>query len=90
VADRLEAVKWRNYKVAFYDEQRDWWSPPAKLGVPKIYDLIADPKEEYPATAAPHSWIGHPAMKVVATFEASLKKHPTIAPGTHDPYTPPK
>ena len=24
VADRLEAVKWRNWKLVFYDEQRDW------------------------------------------------------------------
>jgi arylsulfatase len=30
VADRLEAVKWRNWKVVFYDEERDWWTPPAK------------------------------------------------------------
>ena len=44
VADRLEAVKWRNWKVVFYDEQRDWWSPPAKLGVPKAFDLITDPR----------------------------------------------
>jgi arylsulfatase len=29
-------------------------------------------------------------MKVVAEFEASLKKYPPIAPGTPDPYTPPK
>ena len=53
VADRLEAVKWRNWKVVFYDEQRDWWTPPAKLGVPKAFDLITDPKEEYPRTATP-------------------------------------
>ena len=51
VADRLEAVKWRNWKVVFYDEERDWWTPPAKLGEPKAFDLITDPKEEYPATA---------------------------------------
>ena len=51
VAERLEAVKWRNWKIVFYDEQRDWWTPPAKLGVPKVFDLITDPKEEYPATA---------------------------------------
>src|SRR5262245_40036484 len=57
VADRLEAVKWRNWKVAFYDEQRDWWTPPARLGTPKIFDLITDPKEEYPATAARNSWV---------------------------------
>jgi arylsulfatase len=24
VADRLEAVKWRNWKLTFYEEQRDW------------------------------------------------------------------
>jgi len=29
-------------------------------------------------------------MKIVADFEASLKKHPPIAPGTPDPYNPPK
>jgi hypothetical protein len=54
VADRLEAVKWRNWKVVFYDEQRDWWTPPTRLGVPKAFDLITDPKEEYPATGLRH------------------------------------
>ncbi len=90
VADRLEAVKWKNWKVSFYAEQRDWWTPPAKLGVPQIFNLITDPKEEYPATASPNAWVAHPAMKLVAVFEQSLKKHPPIAPGTPDPYTPPK
>jgi arylsulfatase A-like enzyme len=90
VADRLEAVKWRNWKVVFYDEQRDWWSPPTKLGTPKAFDLITDPKEEYPATALRNSWNAGPAMKVVTEFEQSLRKYPLIAPGTPDPYTPPK
>jgi arylsulfatase len=90
VADRLEAVKWRNWKVVFYDEQRDWWTPPAKLGVPKAFDLITDPKEEYPQTALRNSWNVGPAMKIVVEFEQSLKKYPPIAPGTSDPYTPPK
>ena len=90
VADRLEAVKWRNWKVVFYDEQRDWWTPPIKLGSPKAFDLITDPKEEYPQTGLRSSWIAGPAMKVVVEFEQSLKKHPPIVPGTPDPYTPPK
>jgi arylsulfatase len=90
VANRLEAVKWQNWKVAFYEEQRDWWTPPAKLGVPKLFDLITDPKEEYPQTGLRNSWVATPAMKIVADFEASLKKYPPIAPGTPDPYTPPK
>jgi arylsulfatase len=90
VADRLEAVKWRNWKVVFYDEQRDWWSPPAKLGSPKAFDLITDPKEEYPATALQNTWNAGPAMKIVTEFEHSLRKYPPIAPGTPDPYTPPQ
>jgi arylsulfatase len=85
VADRLEAVKWRNWKVVFYEEQRDWWSPPLKLGVPKAFDLIRDPKEEYPQLGVPNSWCAGPVMKIVAAFEESLKKHPPIAPGTPDP-----
>jgi arylsulfatase len=89
VADRLEAVKWRDWKMTFYDSERDWWTPPAKLGVPKIFDLINDPKEEYPGTAMPDAWVSGPMMKIVADFEQSLKKYPPIAPGTPDPYRPP-
>jgi arylsulfatase len=89
VADRLEAVKWRNWKMVFYDEQRDWWSPPVKLGTPKAFDLITDPKEEYPATALRNTWNAGPAMMILTEFEQSLKKSPPIAPGTPDPYTPP-
>jgi arylsulfatase len=32
VADRMEAVKWKNFKIAFYAAQWDCWSPPPKLG----------------------------------------------------------
>ena len=73
-----------------WDGSADWWTPPAKLGVPKSFDLITDPKEEYPATALRNSWHAEPAMKVVAALEQSLKKYPPIAPGTPDPYIPPK
>src|SRR5260370_5147885 len=90
VADRLEAVKWRNWKIAFYDEQRDWWTPPTKLGSPKAFDLITDPKEEYPATGWRSTLATKPAMNIVVEFEKSLKKYPPIAPGTPDPYRPPR
>jgi len=90
VVDRLEAVKWRNWKVVFYDEQRDWWTPPVKLGTPKAFDLITDPKEEYPQTGLRETWIAGPAVRIVTEFEQSLKQYPPIAPGTPDPYTPPK
>jgi hypothetical protein len=52
------------------------------------FDLINDPKEEYPATATPNAWVGEPMMKILADFEESLKKHAPIRPGTLDPYRP--
>ena len=89
VADRLEAVKWRNWKIVFYDEERDWWTPPTKLGQPKAFNLITDPKEEYPQTGLLSTWVAGPALKIMVDFETSLKKYPPIAPGTSDPYKPP-
>lgn len=88
VADRMEGVKWRNYKMVFYQEQRDWWASPAKLGVPQIFDLYTDPKEEYPATLVPYGWATGPMSKLMGDFERTLKKYPPISPGTPDPYSP--
>jgi arylsulfatase len=90
VADRMEAVKWRTWKIAFYAQERDWWTPPTKLGVPLIFDLTADPKEEYGATLTPNAWVGGPMMQIVAEFERSLKRYPPIPTGTPDPYKPPR
>src|SRR6185436_5895672 len=73
VADRLEAVKWKNWKIVFYEEQRDWWSPSVKLGSPKAFNLITDPKEEYPQTALRNTWNAGPALKIVTDFQQSLK-----------------
>jgi hypothetical protein len=62
---------------------------PLKLGVPKAFDLITDPKDEYPQIGLRNSWNAGPAMKIATDFEESLKKYPPIAPGTPDPYIPP-
>ena len=60
-------------------------TPSTKIGVPKIFDLIKDPTEEYPGTLTPDAWVVQPMMEIVGRFEASLKKFPPIAPGTPDP-----
>jgi arylsulfatase len=88
VADRLEAVKWNDWKLELYERQRDWWSPPVKLGVPKIYNLLADPREEYPQPTIRNSWVAHLALEHAAQFRHSLAKHPLIPIGTPDPYRP--
>jgi len=90
VADRLEAVKWHNWKLVFYDEEHDWWTPPAKLGTPKLFNLITDPQEEYPQPSLENSWVAAPTMRIAAQFMESLRRYPPIEPGTPDPYSPPK
>ena len=90
VADRLEAVKWHNWKLVFYDEEHDWWTPPAKLGTPKLFNLITDPHEEYPQPSLENTWVAAPTMRIAAQFMESLRRYPPIEPGTPDPYSPPK
>jgi arylsulfatase len=87
-ADRLQAVKWRNFKVHFY-KQDTMVSPPVKLPIPLLFNLYTNPREDEEKTAT-DSWVIGPVLKMVAEFEASVKTHPLIAMGTPDPYTPPR
>jgi arylsulfatase len=87
-ADRLQAVKWRHYKVHFY-QQETMVSPPVKLPVPLLFNLYTNPSEDQTKTSL-DSWIIGPALKMVAEFEGSVKKYPLISMGTPDPYRPPQ
>jgi arylsulfatase len=91
VAERLEAVKWRNWKLAFYKETRDWFDSPEKLTMPKLFNLLTDPKEEYAEeTTLRNTWVMDRCLKAIREFYDSLKKYPAIPEGTADPYTPPR
>jgi arylsulfatase A-like enzyme len=87
-ADRLQAVKWRHYKMHLY-KQDTMVAPPLKLGVPLLFDLYTNPREDDDKPTV-DSWVVGPMLKMIGAFEESLKKHPLIAMGTADPYTPPK
>jgi arylsulfatase len=86
VDNRLQAVKWRHYKVHFY-QQATMLSPPVKLGLPLLFNLYTNPREDEEKTAH-DSWVFGPVLKLVAAFEASVKQHPLISMGTPDPYQP--
>jgi hypothetical protein len=87
VADRLTAVKWRNWKAHFI-KQDSMYDVPEKLPLPKVINLLTDRKEERDVGAY-NSWVADPVVKIVGEFEASLQKYPPIKVGTPDPYTPP-
>jgi arylsulfatase len=88
VADRLSAVKWRNWKMHLI-WQESMYDPPQKLPLPKIINLLADLKEERDVLMQ-NSWVTHPMMKIVGELEASLRRYPPIPVGTPDPYVPSK
>jgi arylsulfatase len=83
-AERLQAVKWRNWKMHFM-RQDTMFDPPVKNPTPTIYNLYTDPREEKPTV---DSWVVGPMLKIVGDFEQSVKKHPLIPMGTPDPYAP--
>lgn len=86
-ADRLQAVKWRNYKLHFY-QQDTLMAPPVKLGVPRLFNLYVNPQEEDDKIAH-DSWVVGPMLKMAGAFEESVKKYPLIRMGTPEPYSPP-
>jgi arylsulfatase A-like enzyme len=88
VANRLSAAKWRNWKTHFI-WQENMYDTPQILPLPKLINLLTDPKEQHDV-GAKNSWVAVPITKMLAEFEASLKKYPPIPMGTPDPYQPPR
>jgi arylsulfatase len=87
VADRLTAVKWRNWKMHLI-QQDHMYDAPQRLPLPRIINLLTDLKEERDVLIY-SGWVSHPMMKILREFEASLESYPPIKVGTPDPYLPP-
>jgi hypothetical protein len=87
VADRLTAIKWRNWKMHLI-KQDSMYDVPQKLPLPRVINLLTDLKEERDVIST-STWVAEPMIKIAGAFEASLRKYPPIKVGTPDPYTPP-
>jgi len=87
VADRLTAIKWRNWKMHLI-KQDSMYDVPQKLPLPRVINLLTDLKEERDVIST-STWVAEPMIKIVGAFEASLRRYPPIKIGTPDPYTPP-
>ena len=90
VGNELYGVKWRNYKMMSKEIDKAFADPTRNYGVPLIYDLHVDPKEENPLTSQwYHSgWIRWPAGEALVQHLATFQQEPPINPGTPDPYVP--
>ena len=87
VADRLTAIKWRNWKMVLI-KQENMYDPPQRLPLPRIVNLLTDLKEERDELLH-SSWVAFPMTKIRREFEASLEAYPPIKVGTQDPSVPP-
>ena len=92
VGNEIYGVKWRNYKMMSKEIDKAFADPTRSYGVPLIYDLHTDPKEETPLHSRWYysGWVRWPAGEYLVKHIASLHKEPPIAPGTQDPYKPGK
>ena len=62
-------------------------SEPQPLNVPRVYNLITDPKEEY-NLASEATWVLPVMFKKIMAFQQTLMEEPPIQLGTPDPYVP--
>jgi arylsulfatase len=90
VGSELYGVKWRNYKMMSKEVDKAFADPTREYGVPLIYDLHTDPREEFPLNSRWYysGWIRWPAGEHLVRHVASLQKEPPIRPGAPDPYEP--
>ena len=94
--DLLFAYKWRNFKVHFIT-QASMSAPRMNPGIPRIYNLLTDMKEEYDLFkfggvegGEQYYWILPVISKKIVNHKQTLVEEPPIALGTPDPYLPKK
>ena len=84
--DDVYGYKWRNWKMHLV-ELENMNSEPKKLNVPRVYNLITDPKEEYNMSAEA-TWLLPVMFKKIVEFQKTFAQEPPIILGTPDPYEP--
>ena len=62
-------------------------SEPKRLNVPRVYNLITDPKESY-SMAEQVSWVLPVMFKKIVEFQSTFQQEPPIPIGTPEPYVP--
>ena len=85
---QMFAYKWRNWKIHFV-ELDNMFGEVKRLNVPRLYNLITDPKEEYDMLTEAE-WVWPVFSQRIGAFKKSLETEIPIASGTPDPYIPEK
>ena len=84
--NQMFAYKWRDWKIHFL-ELNNMFGEVKRLNVPRLYNLMTDPKEEYDMLTEAE-WVWPIFSKRIVSFNNSLELEPPIQTGTPDPYIP--
>ena len=88
MGSEVYGVKWRNWKLHL-KEQDSWHSVLRNYPMGRLYNLMTDPQER-DNVLFPHGWVLGGIGPLLQEHAQSLRTEPPIAPGTLDPYKPPK
>lgn len=85
--DDVYGYKWRNWKLHLI-ELENMNSEPRQLNVPRVYNLITDPKEQYEIQDE-STWVLPVIFAKIVEFESTLIEEPPVPFGVPEPYEPP-
>ena len=87
VGESLHAAKWRNWKLHFI-WQEYMYDPPQTLPIPRLHNLLEDPRERHDVFLPGNTWVKVPIGRMLTAWRQSLAQFPPIPAGTPDPYEP--
>ncbi|MCA0928835.1 arylsulfatase [Ruegeria profundi] len=85
--DDVYGYKWRNWKLHLI-ELENMNSEPRQLNVPRVFNLITDPKEQYEIQDE-STWVLPVIFAKIVEFESTLIEEPPVPFGVPEPYEPP-
>jgi len=90
VGDNMYGAKWRNWKIHLVWQKNKFDTIQRFSTVPKVVDLITDPREERNVAEPGNTWVQYPGMKMLVGFQQSMKRYPNVPLGAPDSYSPSK
>ena len=90
VGETLYGAKWRNWKVHLVWQETKYSTQQAFSTVPKVVDLVTDPREERNVAQPYNTWLQYPVTKLLVGFQQSMIKYPNVPTGAPDSYSPSK
>jgi arylsulfatase A-like enzyme len=90
VGNDLYAVKWRTWKAHFIWQDSKFSPKITYSTVPKVVNLITDPREKRQVAEPYNNWLQYPFMNLLGRFQHSVKQFPNVPLGAPDTYAPPR